>query len=248
MSETRYPTRRNWWPFSVVFVVLILAGAFFLYHYSPLRVAGSATDRIVGGARELLREFTRDDIALAFESKLLALRDTNGGRLVVAELQTAETFRREVTSAFRGTTVSEVSTDAIFKYEVPLQGGWQIDIEESGEVRACRVIAPCLQPSLPVAFKSDGLRTRSSEGWLRWDETEEMEALMSQMTPELEKRAFAHLDSARETARKTIKDFVRTWLLENDQWNDDRFGFVEVQFADEVSAADGPEGGDASLR
>lgn len=177
---------------------------------------------------------------MTFESKLLSLADTNGGLLEVAVLETAETFRREAASTIRGTTVSEAVAEAVFKFHVPLREGWQIEIVENDDVRACRVVAPELTPSLPVAFKTDGLRTHSSEGWLRWDESEEMAALVGQITPELERRAYQNLESAREVARKSIKDFVRIWLLENGQWSDDRFSFVEVQFADEVPVSSVP--------
>ena len=233
--------RRSWWPFCTVLIVLLAICAFFLHHYSPIRATESVTDRLVGGAKGIIRELTQDNIKTAFQSKLLSLRDTNGGLLEVAELRSAETFRREASSSFRGTTVTEVSAEAVFKFHVPLKDGWQIEVEETAEVRACHVVAPPIAPSLPVAFKSDQLKTRSSEGWLRWDESEEMAALMGQLTPELEKRAYDNVESARESARKTIKDFVRTWLLENDnQWSDERFSFVEVKFADEIPHTESP--------
>ncbi|MEZ5325015.1 MAG: hypothetical protein R3F19_08120 [Verrucomicrobiales bacterium] len=238
MSESK--SRSNWWPFCAVLMVLMLLCAFFLYHYSPLRIAGSTTDRLVGGAKELIKDFTQDTITMSFESKLLSLADTNGGLLEVAVLESVETFRREASSTFRGTTVSEAVAEAVFKFHVPLREGWEIEIVENEDVRACRVVAPVLTPSLPVAFKTDGLRTKSSEGWLRWDESKEMSALVSQITPELERRAYQNVESAREVARKSIKDFVRTWLLENGQWSDDRFSFVEVQFADEVKEDPAP--------
>ncbi|MGK0186543.1 MAG: hypothetical protein ACI9R3_002326 [Verrucomicrobiales bacterium] len=229
--------KRNWWPICTVVIVLLLLSAFFLYHFSPIRVAGSATDRLVIGAKEILKDFTRETISMTFESKLLSLADTNGGLLEVAVLESSETFRREASSTFRGTTVSEASVDAVFKFHVPLRDGWEIHIEEGEAVRACRVVAPVLAPSLPVAFKSDRLKTSSSEGWLRWDESEEMATLVGQITPQLERRAFENVEAAREVARKTIKDFVRTWLLENGQLTEDRFSYVEVQFVDEIPVA-----------
>ena len=66
--------------------------------------------------------------------------------------------------------MSEAVAEAVFKFHVPLREGWEIEIVENDDVRACRVVDPVLTPSLPVAFKTDGLRTRSNEGWLRWDE------------------------------------------------------------------------------
>ena len=87
MSEPK--SRSNWWPVCTVLIVLLLLGAFFLYHYSPIRVAGSATDRLVVGAKEFLKDFTQDTIKMTFESKLLSLADTNGGLLEVAVLESS---------------------------------------------------------------------------------------------------------------------------------------------------------------
>ena len=216
-------------------IVLILVAAFFLYHYSPVRAAGSAADRMLGSASELVKSLTEENIKMTFESKLLSVADTKGGLLEVAVLESVENFRREASSSFRGTTVTEASAQAVFKYHVPLREGWEIAIEESDEVTKCQVVAPVLQPSLPVAFKSDQLRTSSKEGWLRWDESEEKDALLAQITPELNKRASSNIESVREVARKTIKEFVHNWLLE--QWSDERFSYVEVQFADEVETS-----------
>ena len=238
----RYPRdtsrRSGLWPISCVLIVLIGVAGFLFYHYSPVRAAGSAASQVMEGAKDLVREFTRENITTTFRSKLISLADTKGGRLEVAELESIEEFRRESSSRLFGTTISEARATAVFKFHVPLRDGWQIDVEEAENIRACRVIAPALRPSLPVAFRSDELETRSSEGWLRWDEEEEMSTLLGQITPELERRAHKNVDVARETARKTIKEFVQTWLLENDQWRDDRFSIVEVQFSDEVPDAE----------
>ena len=237
MSKTESSSRRrgNWWPICTVLIVLIAAGVFLMYHYSPMRFAESTADKVIEGARDFVREFTRENITTTFRSKLISLADTNGGLLEVAELQSVEEFRREASTPILGTTVSEARATAVFKFHVPLGDGWQIDVEESDAVRACIVVAPELRPSLPVAFKSDELETSSSEGWLRWDQEEEMATLLEQITPALERRAHKNVNVARETARKTIKDFVKTWLFENNQWSDDRFSVIEVKFADEVT-------------
>jgi len=186
------------------------------------------------GAKGLVRHFTAKNITTTFHSKLVSLKHTNGGRLVVAELESVEEFRREASSSILGTTVSEARASAVFEFFVPMDDGWDIDIKESDDLRACVVVAPMIKPTLPVAFRSDELELRSSEGWARWDEQEEMASLLAQITPELNRRAVKNVASARETARKSIKDFVRTWLLESNQWSDDRFSVIEIKFADEV--------------
>ena len=37
----------------------------------------------------------------------------------------------------------------------------------------------------------------------------------------------------RESSRRTVANFVRSWLLREDQWRSDRFHAVKVIFADE---------------
>jgi hypothetical protein len=40
----------------------------------------------------------------------------------------------------------------------------------------------------------------------------------------------------REEGRKTVAEFVRDWLLREDQWRTDRFHTIKVIFADEPAA------------
>ena len=41
---------------------------------------------------------------------------------------------------------------------------------------------------------------------------------------------------AREPCRKTVAEFVKTWLLKEDHWRTDRFRTIKVIFADETNA------------
>ena len=41
------------------------------------------------------------------------------------------------------------------------------------------------------------------------------------------------IDLVRETCRRRVAEFVRNWLLVEDQWHRDRFRSVTVVFADE---------------
>jgi hypothetical protein len=81
------------------------------------------------------------------------------------------------------------------------------------------------------------MEKRSESGWLRFNEDEEMEALERSLTPSLVARAgnADHLELVRERCRVRVADFVRSWLLLEDQWGPGRFTHVEVVFADEVA-------------
>jgi len=45
----------------------------------------------------------------------------------------------------------------------------------------------------------------------------------------------AHLELVRERCRLEVAEFVRSWLLVEDHWRDDRFRSVTVIFADETA-------------
>jgi hypothetical protein len=62
-----------------------------------------------------------------------------------------------------------------------------------------------------------------------------MEALERSITPTLTARAgeAEHIALVREPCRRRVAEFVRAWLLREDQWRDDRFAAVTVTFADE---------------
>ena len=43
----------------------------------------------------------------------------------------------------------------------------------------------------------------------------------------------ASVDLVRESARRTVAEFVRSWLLIEDHWREDRFRSIVVVFPDE---------------
>jgi hypothetical protein len=82
------------------------------------------------------------------------------------------------------------------------------------------------------------MEKRSASGWLRFDENEQMEALERSLTPTLSvwARNPDHLDLVREQCRRRVAEFVRSWLLLENQWGPKRFTSVTVVFADEKEA------------
>ncbi|MCU0242029.1 MAG: hypothetical protein MUF51_06365, partial [Vicinamibacteria bacterium] len=64
---------------------------------------------------------------------------------------------------------------------------------------------------------------------------EQMTDLERSITPTLNNYASdaTHMSLVREPCRKRLAEFVRTWLLHEDQWRTDRFTAVTVVFEDE---------------
>jgi hypothetical protein len=77
----------------------------------------------------------------------------------------------------------------------------------------------------------------SERGWLRFNEAEQMEELERSITSALSTRAGdpRHIEMVRERCRLEVAEFVRSWLLHEDHWREDRFRAVTVVFADEVA-------------
>ncbi len=127
--------------------------------------------------------------------------------------------------------MTEIRVPVTYRYHVRLSDPWHLDVREGN----CLVRAPRLLPSLPPAISTDRLERRSERGWLRFNVQEQMAELERSITPTLSARSgdAAHLTLVREPCRKRVAEFIRTWLLREDQWRSDRFTAVTVVFADE---------------
>jgi hypothetical protein len=103
----------------------------------------------------------------------------------------------------------------------------------------CIVYAPRIRPSLPPAIHTDKMEKQSESGWARFDKHEQLAALERGMTPALNDLASdsRHVNLAREECRKTVVEFVKKFLLREDQWHSDRISNIKVVFEDEPRAA-----------
>ncbi len=101
----------------------------------------------------------------------------------------------------------------------------------------CFVRAPRIRPSQPPAIHTGGVEKRIEGSWLRFDEDEVMEELERSLTARLVARAASPdtINIVRETCRRRVAEFVREWLLAEDQWGSGRIVAVEVAFADEIT-------------
>lgn len=160
------------------------------------------------------------------------------GRLEVAVAESDETFRREDEEKYfwgllnPGPTVSEIKVPATYRYHLDMAEDWKIEIKD----KCCVVHAPSLKPSLPVAFKTDKMEKKSETSWGRFDGAQQLDKLEKQITPRLNDRASkpGHMNAARREARDVVARFVRTWLLNSQQWQNDRFTSITVIFANET--------------
>lgn len=133
-----------------------------------------------------------------------------------------------------GTTVSEIRVPAVYRYHIQLFDPWKLVIR--GQV--CIVLAPQFQPSLPPAIVTGEMEKSASDGWLRFNKDDDLTNLEKGITDELDKRANdkLHRDFVREACRQSVAGFVRTWLMKEDYWREDRFHQVVVLFPDEAPA------------
>jgi hypothetical protein len=159
------------------------------------------------------------------------------GILETATSSVPETFTQtDSASLFNiplGTTVSEIRVPAVYRYHIHLYDPWKLVI--SGQV--CLVFAPQFQPSLPPAIITSQMEKSTSNGWLRFNADDNLDALEQSITGELEKRANdkLHRDFVREACRQSVAQFVKTWLMKDQSWRDDQFHQIVVVFPDEVT-------------
>ncbi len=161
---------------------------------------------------------------------------TAGGLLEVATVKAFERFTRKDTRSFwgldLGTTVSQIQVTAVYRYHIAMAREWPLSIDGT----TCVVRAGPVRPSLPVAFDSTSLQKYSVNGWARFNRAENLETLERSMTPALQARAPAYLDLAREAGRKTIAEFVTTWLVKERDWKRDPLYKVVVLYDDEPAS------------
>ena len=161
-----------------------------------------------------------------------------GGLLETATMRMGEDFYKSDAltwwGIYLGNTVSHIQVAATYRYGVPLDDpAWEIITRGQTTV----VVAPYLRPSLPVAIDTSTWREKTENGWARFDKFEQLEALRRSISGDLEARAkdITRVALAREASRRTIGEFVETWLLTKDpQWKPGAFTTVKVYFLNEM--------------
>jgi len=241
--ETRTPEASaltQWrWPL----VVVILAVLVFLGGRAAWRLVtdgGLVVGSLLEGAADIAEGFRTENITTTFVSAIPRIAPDSGAKLELVAIEGVESFSRVDDRRIffdlvpLGATVSEIRVPVTYRYHLRLDDPWRIEVED----HACIVHAPAIRATLPPAIHTDGLEKRSSSGWLRLDDEEQMAALERSLTERLGRRAADpdSIDLVRETCRREVAEFVQNWLLAEDHWRDDRFRSVTVVFADEEPA------------
>ena len=214
------------WPVALIVCCLLLIAAvfcglkYFMPHLPPLTIT---------------------TIKKRFSTEIPVWKAVVGGNLEVGTGEATEDFKKSDKRyagfgwIYLGETTSEIKVPVTYRYHLALAGNWRLD--QSGNV--CVVTVPKLEPSLPVAFDSARMEKYSGNGWSRFDKTDQLDQLEKEITPTLEEYAKdeKRVDAARQKFRPIVANFVREWLLKEDQWRADRFTSVIVIFEDEQSQA-----------
>ncbi len=189
-------------------------------------------------ATGLQRPFLESNIQETFQSTALKTSGTEGGILEVATANTTETFERksEISLFDRilplGTTVSEIEVPAFYRYHIDLNGSWKVRSQQG----KCIVIAPKIRASLPVAFDTGAMQTKTASGWARWDKHENLKTLEQSLSERLAKKATLpdNIERVRDEARLSVAKFVKNWLIRQEHWSHERFTEIIVLFPDEI--------------
>ena len=159
---------------------------------------------------------------------------TSGGRLEVATVTAREAFTfdappKMLLGVDLGKTASHVQAQVVYRFHIEMAKEWPIRflgttaVVEAGEI----------EPTVPVAFDTSTMHKQTKSGWARFDKHENLDELERRMSPELEKRAHAYKGLALESARKSVGDFVRTWLVKEADWKEGAGYAVKVVFPGE---------------
>ena len=201
--------------------------------------AAQAGKTLVAELPEIAAKFRTGTITHTFTEHVGQINATKGDILELATVENTESFVR--TDSKRvfwdminlGTTTSDIRCPVTFRYHVRLSDPWRLATRDN----LCLVLAPPISPSLPPAIHTGALEKRSQAGWARFNGSENLDTLEHGLTPELEKRAADsdHKALAREASRQAVAGFVKTWLLTEDRWRNDRLSAVVVVFPDEAN-------------
>lgn len=242
-----HPLAAYRWPLAIVILAVLALFAFLAFLWVGKRAydetlsgGGRAADYALRKAEAVAEKFMRGNITKTFIAAIPEIASTGAGNLELATSDQTETFRAEDEKSilwdklYLGRTISEIRVPATYRYHLRLADPWRLDVNG----QTCIVIAPIVRPSLPPAIHTERMEKKSEAGWGRFNAREQMTGLEKSMTPTLESYAAdpRHLALVRDQCRLTVAEFVKNWLLKEDQWRSDRFHTIKVLFADETNA------------
>jgi hypothetical protein len=204
----------------VVFIIFALVGGFIYYSFPWL-----------------FHPFNHAVVEKDFIANIPTIFRTPGGNLELAGVSSTETFMSSDTTKFLNwnipgaTTMVIIKVPVIYRYHVPVLDKWDIQVTDN----TCLICAPELRPTLPPAIQSEKMEIKTIEGPLAFHGAEQQAKLLQSLTPQLEMNAkdSTRLNLVREEARKTVAEFVQTWLLQRDEWGEKKVENIKVFFRGE---------------
>ena len=160
---------------------------------------------------------------------------TPGGLLEVSKIAAEERFdsttSHTVLGVPMGRTVAQVRVPTVYRYHIPLAKDWSILLSGSNLI----VVAPPVQPSLPVAIDTGKLESFSSGLWSPITGANAVDSLQRSITAKLGEKAVSQqlILLQRESARQTVGEFVQKWVADQSRWKGLEPPAVFVFFADE---------------
>ncbi len=165
----------------------------------------------------------------------LVVMRTPGGLLEVSTITAEERFdsstNHTVLGVSLGRTVAQIRVPTVYRYHIPLATDWMIRVLGN----TLLVIAPKVQPSLPVAIDTGKLESFSSGLWSPVTGTGAVTALQKTITANLAVKAAKPelIQLQRESARQTVSEFVQKWVVEQPRWKGNPAPTLFVFFEDE---------------
>lgn len=210
----------------LIIVLLLLLAAGSAYHFMP--------ELFIPETEVIEKEFVAG-IPDIFRAR--------GGNLELAGFKSNETLRRKNIAKIPGTnytipgtrTTSMVQVPVTYRYHLQLSDPWKIEVVN----HSCIIYAPHILPTLPPAIHTDEMLKVSREGLFAWDGEEEMDSLLTSITPTISGYAAKpeYINRVRNESRKTVAEFVKTWLLQRNVWGEEKIENIRVIFADESDIA-----------
>lgn len=167
----------------------------------------------------------------------MSVLPTQGDILEVAILESQETLTREDSRSlfdnliYLGTTTSEIKVKVTYRYHIKISDSWEL----SPNKNVLNVVAPQILASLPPAIDTATLQKRSDEGWMRFNAAENLDKLEKSISSTLVGMSMtpAKIDLVKDSSRKAIEKFVRTWILNQEKWKKYHFDNIVIYFPDE---------------
>ncbi len=147
-----------------------------------------------------------------------------GGMLEVASIKGSRNFPKSTDPNILGKAIpycrERASWSAPYQitYRIRLGGAWHLRYYKGTLIAQ----VPEMEPALPVAFDTTGLRKGAEESCWFFPDQGTRDRALSSISPELAKIAKSEKskDFAREKARKTVVEFLRTWTLRQQTYAD----------------------------